>query len=183
MSGKTARKKRQENKKRLDDPFNQAKTVIHVSGRFDEDASLRDNIKYFHDVEGMTQETAEKAANLLFEAEIENALMIDKHEVAAVVINSGDGKNHLFIGYVRYPEVGLIHAGLNPVMATGDLYTEKSRNARVMKLTGGVSFITTSETSELTLSLIQGVIDDDRHEVFASAAEHEEYSHLLGMAA
>ena len=190
MSGKTARKKRQENRKRLEengecleDLFKQFKTSIHISGRLNQNASLQDNIKYFHDVEGMTHETAEKAANLLFRAEIEDALMIDKHEVAAVVINSGDGKNHLFIGYVRYPEVGLIHAGLNPVMATGDLYTEKSRNARVMKLTGGVSFITTSETSELTLSLIQGVIDDDRHEVFASAAEHEEYSHLLGMAA
>ena len=183
MSGKTARKKRQENKKRLDDLFNQAKTVIHVSGRFDEDDSLQDNIKYFHDVEGMTHETAEKAANLLFEAEIEDALMIDKHEVAAVVINSGDGKNHLFLGYVRYSADGGMDAGLNPVMATGDLYTDKSHNERVKKMNGGVSFITTTKTSEFTLALIQDVIDSDRRNVFASAAEHEEYPYLLGMAA
>ena len=190
MSGKTARKKRQENKKRLEENgecleslFKQAKTGIHISGRLNQHASVQDNIKYFHDVEGMTHETAEKAANLLFRAEIEDALMIDQHEVAAVVINSGDGKNHLFLGYVRYSASGVMEAGLNPVMTTGDLYTDKSHNERVKRMTGGVSFITTTETSELTLVLIQDVIDSDRRNVFASAAEHEEYPYLLGMAA
>ena len=61
MSGKTARKKRQENKKRLEENgecleslFKQAKTGIHISGRLNQHASVQDNIKYFHDVEGMT---------------------------------------------------------------------------------------------------------------------------------
>lgn len=180
MPVKTARKKR------LDDLFNQAKTVIHISGKFDEDASVQDNIKYFHDVEGMTHETAKKAARLLFRMETDAARLIDKYEVAAVVINSGDGKNHLFLGYVRYPASGVMEAGLAAIMTTGDLYTDKSRNERVKKMNGGISFITTTKTSELTLTLIQDVIDSYRRNVFASAAEHEEDPFLLdilGMAA
>lgn len=182
MSGKTARRKRQAANATKQGTDAARKTnrskITHVVGAINPLNKEKSQV-YLHDTCGLSSTTAKDVAALLGTAAAESHLLADYYELMAVVIDSGDGISHLFLGYMRLSKDGMAHIGVIPFKKTGPLCENKKLNAKVKAINGGITYITTNTTGNMAIAAVSDFVNENRAEIFASAAKHERSPELL----